>query len=137
MKRFALLVMLFSLSAGAQAEWARVGSNSNGTGYLWYPVEQYFPLAYPELAGVPARPIYINGWRYRARSIFTDNTVDCRDGRVKVRYGFFYSGANLNGYRAKIGSMTLSNGLNVVPGRWYAYSRLPGLLQKAIRWSCQ
>ena len=47
MKRFILVFILLAVSAGAQAQWVKVGSTSQGTAYLWYPVAYSFPLRTP------------------------------------------------------------------------------------------
>lgn len=131
-----LIAVLLTASVGAQAEWRQIGRDSNSAAYLWYPVEQYFPLAYPHMAGTTRQSVYVKGWKYRMKSLLWINTVDCRSGRMKIRYGYFYSGADLNGHKATMGSMTLSNGLKVIPNRWYNYSSWTTRAQKAIRWSC-
>lgn len=128
---------LLTLSVGAQAEWARIDSNSNATAYLWYPVEQYFPWAYPATATVWKQALPVAGWTHRARSMLAESTVDCRDGRVKLRRGTLYTGSKLNGYRMRVGYLTLSNGLKIVPGRWYRYAQIPSSGRKNIRLACE
>lgn len=137
MKTIIIAAGLLALSTGAQAEWARLGSNSNGTGYLWYPVEQDYPYAYPFLGSELNQSVTAPGLSHRVSSILSEMTVDCRDGRAMSRRVRLYAGFGLTGARTRIKWIVVSNGLKVVVGRWYRYAQFPSLIRKAIRLSCE
>lgn len=137
MKTIIIAAALLLVSAGASAEWVEVNKTSKATGYLWYPVQQDFPWAYPVTAGQYHRPLTVLGWKYRARSASAKSTIDCRDGRIKPRSMTVYAGESLNGPRVRLKFILLANGLRVVPGRWYAYAQMPAPTRMVIDLACE
>ena len=132
-----IIAALLTLSTGAQAEWSRLDSNSSGTGYLWYPVEQDYPYAYPFLGSEFYRSAAVPGISHRVRSVLSEMTVDCRDGRAMSRRVRLYAGSGLTGARTRIKWIVVSNGLKLVVGQWYRYAQFPSMIRKAIRLSCE
>ena len=136
MKRFILVFILLAVSAGAQAQWVKVGSTSQGTAYLWYPVAYSFPFAYPGWASVLNRPLPVVGGsithvRYSAIWLSIAATA-----RLYCAARPHTPAAILKGIGGRLGWIILSNGLKVVPGRWYAYTQLPALTRRAVLMSC-
>jgi len=136
---YALLavVALSGLSQAAKADWVLVNANANGESYMWNPVKQYYPYAYPVTAALFYRPIPVAGWTYSAQSMRAKSVVNCNNGALKLLFARAYAGEYLTGASVRLSSLTLRNGQRMVPGRWYAYSRLPTAARAGINFACE